>query len=56
MEKSVQNILEQVRLLASRFVKEQQDNAKIKLTEEDVKNYQKSKVCYIWRGGLLQKH
>ena len=40
----VQNMLEQLRLVASRCVKEQQENAKMELTADDVKNYRKAKI------------
>ena len=43
----VQNMLEQLRLLASRCVKEQQENTKMEITAEDAKNYKKAKCCYI---------
>ncbi len=41
----VQNVLEQLRLLATRCVKEQQENEKMKLTAEDTKNHFRAKTC-----------
>ncbi len=47
----VQDMLEQLRLLGTRCVKEQQENTKMELTTEDVINYKES-VCYICNGAF----
>jgi hypothetical protein len=44
----VQNMLEQLRILATRCVKEQQENAKMELTEQDKRNFFQGKnVLYL---------
>ena len=48
----VQNMIEQLRLLAARCVKEQQENTTMQLTVEDVKNNKKAKLCYICNGAF----
>lgn len=41
----VQNMIEQLRLLAARCVEEQQENANMTLTEQDTRNSFKAKTC-----------
>ena len=52
----VQNMLEQLRLLATRCVKEQQENTKMELTAADVKDFKKAKVCSICGGAFTESN
>ena len=46
----VLNLIEQLRLLASRCVEEQRKNERMVMTEEDEKHFKKTKVCSICSG------
>ena len=46
----VLNLIEQLRLLASRCVEEQRKNERMVMTEEDEKNFRKATVCSICGG------
>ncbi len=48
----MQNMFEQLRLLATRCVKEQQENTKMELTAEDVNDFKRAKVCSICGGAF----
>ncbi len=48
----VQHMLEQLRLLATRCVKGQQENENVKLTAEDTKNQFRAKKCFICEGAF----
>ena len=50
----VQNMLEQLRLLGTRCVKEQQENTKMELTAADVKDFKRAKVCSICGGAFTE--
>ena len=50
----VQNMLEQLRLLASQCVKEQRENTKMEMTAEAVKTYKKAKCCSICGGAFTE--
>ena len=52
----VQNMLEQLRLLATRCVKEQQENTKMELTADDVKDFKRAKVCSICGGAFTESN
>ena len=52
----VQNMLEQLRLLATRCVKEQQENANMTLTEQDKRNHFRAKTCYICEGAFTESN
>jgi hypothetical protein len=52
----VQNMLEQLRLLGSRCVKEQQENTKMELTEQDKRNHFRAKTCYICEGAFTESN
>ena len=47
-------MLEQLRLLGTRCVKEQQENTKMELTAEDVKAFSRAKVCSICGGAFTE--
>ena len=49
-------MLEQIRLLASRCVKEQQENTTIKLTPEDTNNFYKAKTCYLCESAFTESN
>ncbi len=50
----VQNMLEQLRLLATRCLTEQQENENTTLTAEDTRNHFRAKTCYICEGALTE--
>ena len=49
-------MLEQLRLLATRCVKEQQENANMTLTEQDKRNHFRAKTCYICEGAFTESN
>ncbi len=52
----VQNMLDKLRLLASRCVKEKQEHTTMELTADDIKNDRKVKNCYICGGAVSESN
>ena len=50
------NMIEQLRLLASRCVKEQQQNEKMELTVKDNVNFKRATKCYICEGAFTESN
>ena len=50
------NMIEQLRLLASRCVKEQQENQKMEMNEEDWETHKAATRCYLCKGAFNKKN
>ncbi len=52
----MQNMLDKLNLVATRCVRERQENTKMELTEQEKRNHFRAKACYVCDGAFLESN